>query len=296
MKAEYDTRPTGVGHTWAKFSLAPLRILYKDGNKAESWRGFEMLAQVKKFALLKMLLTDASKILTIVLEQLEMVGKVLKCGEEGTPIAGLLKAKNAPISTFEQGVVDMQHYLEQFGEGGKWSQAEIKEFLEVEKITIDNLDLLTLGTATLRTLLHDARHIVHVCYELTRELDYMECRQMAVYEDVVKHHPSFGENKAGDVTISKNKTKRNSTRSDTVSIAASQAQNNKRKKRSAFDIEERNLDQKDVETQFDRSIYQDIIKELPVFINNLSIALTLQEAEAVFSESSHAMLSTQVHV
>lgn len=59
-----------------------------------------------------------------------MVGKVLKCGEEGTPIAGLLKAKNAPISTFEQGVVDMQHYLEQFGEGGKWSQAEIKEFLE----------------------------------------------------------------------------------------------------------------------------------------------------------------------
>ncbi len=50
----------------------------------------------------------------------------------------------------------------------------------------------------------------------------------------------------------------------------------KKSQKSVFDIEERNLDQKDVEMEFDRSLYQDIIKELPVFTNNLSIGLTLQ--------------------
>lgn len=26
---------------------------------------------------------------------------------------------------------------------------------------------------------------MHICYEMTREMDYMECRQLSVYEDIV---------------------------------------------------------------------------------------------------------------
>lgn len=85
-----------------------------------------------------MLINDASKIWSAVLEQLQLIAKMLKTS--GVDGGGLQPPKNPKgggienILSFEDGVMHMQNYLEQLGTT-KWNKEDIRDFLEGEYTT-----------------------------------------------------------------------------------------------------------------------------------------------------------------
>jgi hypothetical protein len=129
--------------------------------KNDHYVGFDVLPVATKFSLVKLLLRETEQICATVLEQLETIDKLLQ-----PPVIHNNKyAHTTKVSCFEEGVHLMRKYLVE-SEPHTWNQEQIHQFLEVDKITLDSLDLLTLSNSTFLTLSNLLLANYHSYYKL----------------------------------------------------------------------------------------------------------------------------------
>ncbi|CAL8111164.1 unnamed protein product [Orchesella dallaii] len=240
--------------------LGMSRILYKtEYNKPDTlWWGFDTLSADKKVVYLKDVLNFVKRIFDSVKEiaqkiTLELQGRSMS--RRGSYMPSVRTSGGfdpvAGVSNYEEGIDMMDKVLTRKLLHYDWTQEEIHEFYEVDKIFLDEMDVLTLGAGVTRAILHEARHMMHICYETGRMLDFKEFSVLPSYERVY--------NKLKDEFVEKTQSKK-LRRMSTAS--------------TTYDIEEGHLELRNVTGLFRTSIYNEILKHLPLFCSR--VALTLQ--------------------
>lgn len=285
------------------------RLLYKDEKHSNlSWLGFDILPEDEKFRHLQVLLQDSNWLWIAAHQSTNYVRELLRAepsnsgsvkepltiprlGGSGSKWTDFLEVPehesnpNLPfpsipeVASFEEGVLTFCSKLGAIP-ASEWSASELADLLEIEKIASDQFDLMTLAVGTVRALLYEGRHLVHVCYEFVKSMEYDECQDMLTYDNLISK--MIKEGKKGK---------------------------DKKHKQSSYDVKEKEIE--DVDDEYYGSVYLDIVKDLPVLTNNLSLQLTLQlsfsfsdavvdeyifpfyfrEVEAVFSDSSVRLLA-----
>ncbi|ODM91752.1 hypothetical protein Ocin01_14927 [Orchesella cincta] len=253
------------------------RILYKtEYTRPDTlWWGFDTLSVDKKVAYLKDVLNFLKRIFDSVKEVAqkisnELQGRFISRRGSYMPSASARHSGGydplSGVANYEEGIDMMDKVLTRKLLHYDWTPEEVHEFFEVDKIFLDEMDVLTLGAGVTRAILHEARHMMHICYETSRLLDFKEFAMLPSYERVY--------NRLKDEFMEKTQQKKIRRMSTGT---------------TSYDIEEGHLELRNVTGLFRTSIYNEILKNLPLYCSR--VALTLQDSELVFTPSSEKLLS-----
>jgi len=243
---------------WNK-RLGLSRILYKSYyTKADTlWCGFDTLSVDTKVGYLK----EALNMIKRVFESVKEIAQKITIELQGRSVSrrgSFMPVRHsggydpvAGVSNYEEGIDMMDKVLSRKLLHYDWTPSEVHEFFEVDKIFLDELDVLTLGAGVGRAILHEARHMMHICYETSRLLDFKEFGILPSYERVY--------NRLKDEFVEKTQHKKLRRLSSGT---------------TSYDIEEGHLELRNVTGLFRTSIYNEILKNLPVYCSR--VGLTLQ--------------------
>lgn len=256
--------------TWSNKRQVSSRVLYitKYTDPDSLWLGFDPLPLDKKIPVLKDLLNFTRLVFESVKESIQKINTDLQGLARQDILTPNFRKQQPPpssnrqptnhfsgIMAYEDGIDVMDEILASKLAPIEWNAEEIHEFFETDKIFLDDMDLLTLGACVTRTILYEATHIVHICYETCRLLDYKEFLILPSYEKLYYR-----------------------VRDDYVD---SRIQNGKKGKRlslfppgpHSYDAEDTHLDLRNVAGLFRTSNYQEILKNLPVYTNRIGVTL-----------------------